>query len=52
MDDLIPLTSLSTAPSRECPTCGAEPGRMCSSPELGRPGFGIEHASHIHRSRE
>ena len=52
MDELIPLTCLSTAYERECPTCGAEPGQMCSSEETNRPGFGIEHATLIHSSRD
>lgn len=52
MDELIPMDELSTASERECPTCGAEPGQMCSSEEPNRPGFGIEHATLIHRSRE
>ena len=51
MDDLTPMNQTSSAYERECPTCGAAPGQMCSSEEPERPGFGIEHATLIHRSR-
>ena len=52
MDELTPMDCTSTAYERECPTCGAEPGQMCSTEEPGRSGFGIEHATLIHRSRD
>jgi len=50
--DLIPFDWSSDAHERKCPTCGAEPGQCCSSPEPDRPGFAEEHGRLIHYSRE
>lgn len=52
MDDLIPFDWASDAHERNCPTCGAEPGQCCSSPDPTDDRLGIEHGRHIHRSRE
>ena len=33
MDELVPFDWASDAHERKCPTCGAEPGQCCSSPD-------------------
>jgi hypothetical protein len=50
--DLIPICDTCDAIERDCPTCGAEPGQCCSSPDPTDDRLGIEHGRHIHRSRE